>query len=123
MRLNRVWIDGFRNLNNFAVDFDARHLTTVVIGQNGTGKSNLIECIVEVFRNADLGDPPPEFRFELDYTIDGYAVKLANLTGQWRFAVDGGDVSRAEFNQRKAELFPDTIFGYYSGTNDRLEVL
>ena len=41
MRLDRVWIDGFRNLKDVSVDFDETRLTTVVIGQNGAGKSNL----------------------------------------------------------------------------------
>lgn len=123
MRLDRVWIDGFRNLNDFEVDFDVRRLTTVVIGQNGTGKSNLIECIVEIFRNADLGEPPPEFRFKLDYQIGDHAVRMAGEAGQWRFVVDGKDVGRTDFASRKAELMPDTIFGYYSGTNNRMEML
>ena len=55
MRLLRVYIDGYRNLKNVTVDFDKDSLTTVVIGENGSGKSNLIEAIVEVFRAYDLG--------------------------------------------------------------------
>ena len=55
MRLLRVYIDGYRNLKNVTVDFDKDSLTTVVIGENGSGKSNLIEAIVEVFRAWSLG--------------------------------------------------------------------
>lgn len=123
MRLTRAWIDGFRNLEEFAIDFDARHLTTIIIGQNGTGKSNLIECIIEIFRNADLGESPPKFRFELDYEIGENKVRLASKSEQWAFVVNGIEISRTEFNSRKSDLFPDTIFGYYSGTNNRLEAL
>ena len=47
MRLLRVYIDGYRNLKNVEVDFDKDSLTTVVIGENGSGKSNLIEAIAE----------------------------------------------------------------------------
>ena len=57
MRLLRVYIDGYRNLKNVTVDFDKDSLTTVMIGENGSGKSNLIEAIVEVFRAYDLGGP------------------------------------------------------------------
>jgi len=35
---------GYRNLKNVEVDFDSGTLTTVIIGQNGSGKSNLIEA-------------------------------------------------------------------------------
>ena len=54
MRLDKVYIDGFKNLKQLAVDFDESKLTTVLIGQNGAGKSNLIEAITQVFRWVDL---------------------------------------------------------------------
>ncbi|MFN7305773.1 MAG: AAA family ATPase, partial [Acetobacteraceae bacterium] len=56
MRLDRLWVDGLRNLRDFTIDFDDGRLTTVVIGQNGSGKSNLIEAIATIFRDFDLGD-------------------------------------------------------------------
>ena len=54
MRIDRVFIDGFRNLRAVEADFDENCLTSVIIGENGSGKSNLIEAIVEVFRHVDL---------------------------------------------------------------------
>jgi hypothetical protein len=33
MRLDRVFVDGFKNLKNVEVDFDQTRLATVVIGQ------------------------------------------------------------------------------------------
>lgn len=49
MRLDKVYIDGFKNLKQLTADFDESRLTTVVIGQNGAGKSNLIEAIISIF--------------------------------------------------------------------------
>jgi len=57
MRLDKVYIDGFKNLNDCMADFDESRLTTVVIGQNGAGKSNLIEAIVYIFRSVDFNRP------------------------------------------------------------------
>jgi recombinational DNA repair ATPase RecF len=54
MRLDHVYIDGFKNLKGVDIDFDEERLTTVVIGQNGAGKSNLIEAITDVFRFVDM---------------------------------------------------------------------
>ena len=34
MRLDKVFIDGFKNLKQLTADFDENRLTTVVIGQN-----------------------------------------------------------------------------------------
>lgn len=53
MRLDKVYIDGFKNLRQLEVDFDESKLTTVLIGQNGAGKSNLIEALARIFRQAE----------------------------------------------------------------------
>lgn len=69
MRLDKVSIDGFKNLKQLEVDFDERKLTTVLIGQNGAGKSNLIEAIIQVFRWIDLRRHEPRFRYRVVYRI------------------------------------------------------
>jgi ABC-type cobalamin/Fe3+-siderophores transport system ATPase subunit len=123
MRLDRVYIDGFKNLKQLTADFDERRLTTVVIGQNGAGKSNLIEALISIFRWVDLRRNEPRFHYRLDYRIDGAKVTLSNLPGEPAIAVDGKEVKRTEFERRKSEWFPDLVFGYYSGGSRRLESL
>jgi AAA15 family ATPase/GTPase len=68
MRLDYVRIGGFKNLNGVEVDFEESQLTTVIIGENGTGKSNLIEALVRIFRDIDLGERTP-FSYEVHYLI------------------------------------------------------
>jgi predicted ATPase len=123
MRLDRVWIDGFRNLKDVSVDFDETRLTTVVIGQNGAGKSNLIEAIVDVFRFADMNRGEPRFRYEVDYRIGAHRVRLSNRSGKANVVADDETLTRAAFERRRGELFPDLVFGYYSGGSRRLERL
>lgn len=127
MRIDRVYIDGFRNLNDVEADFDEGCLTTVIIGQNGAGKSNLIEAIVEIFRHLD---PPTSkhggklrFTFEIDYIIKGRKVRASNRDGSTKVLVDGEPMPMGRFQESKGELFPDLVFGYYSGTGRRLEKL
>ena len=50
MKLDRLSIPNYRNLRSFEIDFDELQPTTVLIGRNGSGKSYLIEAIVEIFR-------------------------------------------------------------------------
>ena len=53
MRLDKITIGStkdspthcFKNLKNVTVDFDQKHWITVVIGWNGTGKSNVLEAL------------------------------------------------------------------------------
>ncbi len=123
MRLDRLWIDEFKNLRNIEIDFDEECMTTVIIGENGTGKSNLIEAIASIFRNFDLDEPPPPFDFELEYRIENKKVRLWGRANEWGLTVDGEQITGAEFRRHKDELFPELVFGYYSGGNSWLESL
>jgi hypothetical protein len=123
MRLDRVFIDGFKNLRNVEVNFDRTRLTTVVIGQNGAGKSNLIEAITDIFRFADMNRGEPRFRYEVDYRIGNHAMRLSNIAGRPAIIADSKPITRAAFERNKSDLFPDLVFGYYSGGSRRLEKL
>lgn len=131
MRLLRVYIDGYRNLKNVEVNFDKDSLTTVVIGENGSGKSNLIEAIVEVFRAWDLREQRfIKFSYEIQYIIRGKLVRIWGDKSAYHARVgDHGfyDVNIiGNPNKRGISLgenFPDLIFGYYSGSSRRFESL
>jgi len=58
----------FKNLENVVVDFDEEHLMTVIVGRNGSGKSNVLEALLAIFRNLDLGEAPP-FSYHLIYRL------------------------------------------------------
>ncbi|RLA74398.1 MAG: hypothetical protein DRG11_04980 [Epsilonproteobacteria bacterium] len=49
MKLKRLWIDGFKNLNNFEIDFTDKDGITVLIGNNGSGKSNVLDTLLKDF--------------------------------------------------------------------------
>lgn len=129
MRLDKVYIDGFKNLKQLEVDFDERQLTTVLIGQNGAGKSNLIEAIAQVFRWVDMRRNEPRFRYRVDYRIKPRAgavalatrVTLSNVSDEPAILIDGKATKRADFEKHKDDWFPDLVFGYYSGSGRRLE--
>ncbi len=46
---------GFKNLKNVTIDFDEDEWITVVIGWNGTGKSNVLEALATLFRDLIMG--------------------------------------------------------------------
>jgi predicted ATPase len=121
LRLTRLWIDGFHNLKDVTVEFHPGGMTTVILGQNGTGKSYLLEAIAVIFRNADLDVAPPAFHFSLSYIIGNHRVTIANPSGKWEYVVDGTGMTPRDFAAAKSDLFPDTVFAYYSGTNNRME--
>src|SRR5438309_85644 len=76
MRLLNLTIDNFKNLQDFSIDFDDESPTTVMIGRNGTGKSNLLEALILIFRDLDLGDPPTTFKYRLSYLCRDHEVNI-----------------------------------------------
>lgn len=122
MRLDRAEIDGFRNLDAFEIKFDKRRLTTVVIGENGSGKSNLIEALVAIFRAADLNSNV-HFTFEVNYRLGGRNITLSNKSGNVVATLNGKELTKSAFEERRADVLPDMVFGYYSGSSRRLERL
>lgn len=64
MRLDKLTIGSerpgekqrFKNLKNVSIDFDEDEWITVVIGWNGTGKSNVLEALAAIFRDL-IGKP------------------------------------------------------------------
>ena len=51
LRLKKLHITTeYKNLKNFKLDFDSESFIDVFVGKNGTGKSNLFEAIIEIFR-------------------------------------------------------------------------
>ena len=124
MRLDWLKLGKFKNLKDFVIDFDDGELSTVLIGENGTGKSNVIEAIVKIFRDLDLGDKT-EFPYAIAYSCKGHRVEIDNgLTGKAiSFLVDGTSIAKTAFTQRRHDLLPAHIFGYYSGSSRRLEQL
>ncbi|MBD9420714.1 AAA family ATPase [Achromobacter sp. ACM04] len=152
MQLRYLAIPNFRNLRGLVIDF-ATHLeprpcadsTTApkairshaLIGQNGTGKSNLIEALITIFRDIDL-DRDAAFDYTLEYEIRGHLVRIQADLGKQRRPfvwVDGDRVSQDYLNKndppdktphderRGPRLLPSHVFAYYSGRNERIEAL
>lgn len=138
MQLRRLWIKSFRNLKDVEFQF-ATHLepsqrfpdsppkpirSHALIGQNGTGKSNLIEALVTIFRNVDL-DEDAALDFNLDYEISGRIVRIHGDTARQKrpYVWVDSEARSQRYLLENRSLLPSHIFAYYSGRNERLEQL
>lgn len=79
----------FKNLKNVAIDFDQDHWVTVVIGWNGTGKSNVLEALATIFRDLIQKKRTPAFAFKLDY-------RMGRGDGEWRIQINADPDSEKE---------------------------
>lgn len=124
MRLDRLTIPSYRNLQSFQIDFDESQPTTVLLGRNGSGKSNLLEAIVEIFRELELGGTPA-FAYTLEYVCRGRSIKIdadpERASRRLDITVDGKPVTQAAFQRELSTFLPNYVFAYYSGWSSRLE--
>ena len=121
MKLDWIWIKEFKNLKDIEIDFDEKSSISVLIGWNGSGKSNLIEAIVLIFRNLDLKDTLP-FAYKIKYICNNHKIEIDASQKQIYITIDGSQISYTKFvSAENRKYLPSYVFGYYSGPSNRLE--
>jgi predicted ATPase len=125
VRIRSVKIKEFKNLLNFEAHFDRESLTTVLIGQNAAGKSNLLEALVLIFRDLDLG-APPSLEYQIQYECRGREIHIDSgargRSAPLQISADGASVAYTSFrSDPNRKYLPSNVFGYYSGPSSRFE--
>jgi predicted ATPase len=121
LKIKQIKIREFKNLRAFEASFDPKSLATVLLGQNGTGKSNLLEALVVIFRDLDLGEPA-SFEYQISYECRGKEIKVTAGDRGIEVEVDGQPVTYSSFWKDPSRQFlPSHVFGYYSGPSSRFE--
>ncbi len=114
MRLKSVYIGQYKNLRDFTLTFDGNSFIDVFVGKNGTGKSNLFEALIEIFRHIvefDREKADCDFNYKVSLEIDDTETKIAWNSGT--LTING--------KERKSigkTSLPDNVLIYYSGHND-----
>lgn len=132
MRIDKVHIKSkFKNLEDFKIDIDETSMETVLIGLNATGKSNLMEALVIIFRDLDLDCRPPQisrskgaFEYYIKYECRKNIIEIEyNITNGYSFLINNDKIAKTSFNKQKETYLPNHVFIYYSGTSERLKEL
>lgn len=121
MKLKYLWIDEYKNLTDFKLNFQENNGLTVIIGNNGSGKSNILEAISAIFYSI-FNSKVAKFKYRLEYEKDGkiYAIsaekqKIANLL------IDNKNLQLNKKNTvTNSQALPDKIVAIYSGEESRL---
>jgi len=140
MKIDKLHIKSrFKNLKDVLIDFDDDFLMTVIVGSNGSGKSNVLEALVSIFRNLDLGESPL-FAYSIKYSL-GTGKSKRHITveadpkggttpdKQYQITCKskGAGLTKlriSKVRRSKSEhsiYLPKYTFAYYSGPSDRLE--
>ena len=125
MKLKELTIPNHKGFIGFKITFDEKLPVTTIIGQNGVGKSNLIEIIISIYRAIDLGEST-DFSYMLIYECRGHDIQVRfDVENKFNNSVviDGDKKSFSFLRKNANEHLPLNIFTYYSGTNERVEQL
>ena len=131
-RIVSLWLEDFKNLRDFSILFNADYGVNILLGWNGTGKSNLFEALVIIFR--DLHDwkernrwpDDPIGPFRLVYELDDHLYEVLWKPGKLKRPSIRRSVGRVIEEAstkviRRDELhLPRFVFGYYAGPTNRL---
>lgn len=152
MRLDKIIIGSpkdspthqFKNLKDVTIDFDQDHWVTVIIGWNGTGKSNVLEALAIIFREliGPKKNPRIDFAFKLSYRMGkDHDERLIDIDhdpdrGNDKFIIHISDKNSSRdlqiFDTVKPQLvrlktfldeeknLPRYVFSYYSGDSSRM---
>jgi len=134
MRIDKVYIESYKNLNQFSIDLDEREMKTVLLGQNATGKSNFVEALILIFKYLDLSNetrrPIPIFNYNITYKIGENKVNVTvseiNENKKRGYNVTINDQPIKSFKsffsaEGKSAYQPKYVFTYYSGLSNKLK--
>ena len=124
MKLKHLIIRGYKNLVDFEIDFQGRDKITLLIGNNGSGKSNILEAISAIFLGLykhKAQDRKPNFAYKIDYALRGKEISI-DLTAarDYVFTVDGAVILKRDFVRHIDEYLPSQVIACYSGEDERL---
>ena len=126
MKLKKIEIgqdglNGYKNLIDFKLDFRTQEGLTILIGNNGSGKSNLLEAISLIFYKLYSDDLDNiGFKFLIEYERNNKDFRIHNLRGELKFFIDNNNIEKPNFYTSLNDYAPDKIFTIYSGEELRL---
>ena len=137
MRLKSLYIKDYGILQDFSIDFTSNLF--VLIGENGSGKSSVIECLAYIFGHLHkyfaLNDKTAEFieGYKINYEINGFDVYVESKyvhsktnTFQPIIKLNDEKLSVAQIKSRYGDFkmfLPEKVIMSYSGITERLKEL
>jgi len=128
MRIDKVYIEDFKNLKQFSIDLDENEMKTVLLGQNAVGKSNFMEALILIFKFLDLSNEtkrePTPFEYYIKYQKGKYCVEITYKKGAYTILVNNEKIKslKSFFSKEGKELYqPRYVFTYYSGLSNKLK--
>lgn len=118
MKLKRLYIQRYKNLVNLDVNLEKGDGLAIIVGNNGSGKSNLLEVISGIFHDLYKGKTSRKIKsdYSLGYEFNDIGCKLEQRDGTLRCY----GPKRMSVGRFVKSYAPNNVIGLYSGEEDRL---
>jgi predicted ATPase len=114
MRIIKLYIKSFKNLQDFTWELNPEYPVAVIVGKNASGKSNLLEAILTIFAQIRTDKVDKKFHFEVVYQdIDTNEIVFRNDEKGFTTTRNGSSIDANR-------VFPKQIVSYYAGISERM---
>lgn len=130
MKLEFLYLDGYKGLKDLKISFSKQNSPVSIdffVGQNGSGKSSLLEAIGLIFTRI-IQNELPGFPFEIRYSMSDGAritVRPKGADGENKrqrlFVEIRKDDKVTCYEKLPDQYLPDRIISYCSGVNNSME--
>ena len=128
MQIKRLCVNNHLCLVDFEINFNTINggSSTILIGENGTGKSTMLETILEILMSFD--SLSIEKNIDYDYLIEyEYAqknIKIVKMGHSYQMTIDDS-VFEGTYQKVNAwiadnSIFPKRIITFYSGAKNKI---
>lgn len=115
MRIKHLYVSNYKNLKDFTINFNGDSFIDVFVGKNGTGKSNLFEALLEIFRQLYENEYSVDFEYRLEYELLDTTHFIHWKPEKLTYIDKTGAITK---KITKSNL-PHNILIYYSGHNEK----
>ncbi len=128
MQIKRLCVRDHLCLVDFEINFNTVNggSSTILIGENGTGKSTTLETILEILMSFDSNarEKYLDYDYLLEYNYAQKEISITKVGKNYRILIDD-QIVEGKYEQinaiLKAEsIFPQRIITFYSGLNNRM---
>lgn len=127
MKLKKLCIDRFKNLDKLKIDFRDKDGITVLIGNNGSGKSNILEAISAIFANLYKHETSETRKWDFDYDIE-YEINNKNISIKYKKNINNFSVTKTNSYGKEIvdssdinNFLPNTCYMIYNGDDQRIK--